>query len=259
MSRICIFVASKMELRPVLDLIRPNVSAGLPTPGAKLRLGSNELTLIVSGMGPQLARKSGAEALNAWLAQDSHETVFGAKPDAVLVIGLCGGLTQPLPRSRLVLYRSCLSSAGEPRLDCAPAITSRLAQLLGSGGVICEFVIGITSPRIAATRAERLTLAASGAGVVDMESYELLAAAERASVPAAVLRVVSDSLDSTLPDFNDALKADGTLDSRKALRVALGSPVQTFRLLVQNKRAMRELAAALTTVLGADLTGQATV
>jgi hypothetical protein len=86
-----------------------------------------------------------------------------------------------------------------------------------------------------------------------METYELLAAAARASVRAAVLRVVSDSLDSNLPNFNDALNADGALDGRKALRVALGSPFQTFRLLVQNKRAMRELAAALTIVLRADL------
>jgi hypothetical protein len=121
--------------------------------------------------------------------------------------------------------------------------------------MICERVIGITSPRIAVTRADRLTLAASGAGVVDMESYEFLAAAERAGVPAAVLRVVSDSIDSTLPDFNDALNADGALDGRKAFRVTLGSPVQTFRLLAQNKRAMRELAAALAIVLAADLTG----
>ena len=255
MSRICIFAASKMEVRPVLDLTRPNVAAGLPAPGATLRLGPNELTLIVSGMGPQLARKTGAETLSTWIDQDGYERVSGGKPDAVLVIGLCGGLTHPLPRSRLVLYGSCLSSAGEPRLDCAPAITNRLAQLLGSGGMICERVIGITSPRIAVTRADRLTLAASGAGVVDMESYEFLAAAERARVPAAVLRVVSDSIDSTLPDFNDALNADGALDGRKAFRVALGSPVQTFRLLAQNKRAMRELAAALAIVLAADLTG----
>jgi Phosphorylase superfamily len=206
-------------------------------------------------MGPQLARKSGGETLSTWFDQDGYKKVAGAKPDAVLVIGLCGGLTQPLPQSRLVLYTGCLSSAGEPRLDCAPALTSRLAHLLGSGGMICERVIGITSPRIAATRADRLTLAASGAGVVDMESYEFLSVAERARVPAAVLRVVSDSIDSTLPDFNYALNADGALDGRKAFRVALGSPVRTFRLLAQNKRAMRELAAALTIVIGADLTG----
>ena len=255
MSRIFVFAASKMEVRPVLELTRPNAADGLPAPGATLRAGPNELTLIVSGMGPQLARKTGAESLSAWMDQHGSDRVSGGKPDAVLVIGLCGGLIRSLPQSRLVLYKSCLSGAGEPRLDCAPAITSRLAQLLGSGGMACESVVGITSPRIAATTADRLTLASSGAGVVDMESYEFIAAAERASVPAAVLRVVSDSIDSTLPDFNHALNADGALDGRKALRVALGSPVQTFRLLAQNKRAMRELAAALMIVLGADLMG----
>ena len=255
MSRILVFAASKMELRPVLELTRPNAADGLPAPGATLRAGQNELTLTVSGMGPQLARKTGAETLSAWMDRDGYERVSEDKPDAVLVIGLCGGLVQSLPRSRLVVYKSCMSCAGEAQLGCAPAITNRLVQLVGSGGMTCESVIGITSPRIAVTKADRLMLGASGAGVVDMESYELLAAAERASVPAAVLRVVSDSIDSTLPDFNHALNADGALDGRKALRVALGSPVQTFRLLAQNKRAMRELAAALMIVLGADLTG----
>jgi len=255
MSRIYVFAASKMEVRPVLELSRPSVAAGLPAPGATLRVGPNELTLIVSGMGPQLARKSVAEILGAWMDQDGSERASGDKPDAVLVIGLCGGLTQSLPQSRVVLYTNCLSCAGGPPLDCAPTITSRLGQVLGSGGMTCERVVGITSPRIAVTKADRLTLAASGAGVVDMESYEFLAAAARASVPAAVLRVVSDSVDSNLPNFNNALNADGALDGRKALRVALGSPVQTFRLLAQNKRAMRELAAALRIVLHADLTG----
>lgn len=254
MSRIYVFAASKMEVRPVVELSRPN-RGGLPAPGATLSVGPNELTPIVSGMGPQLARRTAAEALSAWINQDGFQKASEGRPGAVLVIGLCGGLTQSLPESRLVLYTNCLSSAGGPPLDCAPAITSRLAQLLGSGGMTCERVVGITSPRIAVTRADKLTLAASGAGVVDMESYEFLAAAARASVRAAVLRVVSDSVDSNLPNFNNALNADGALDGGKALRVALGSPVQTFRLLAQNKRAMRELAAALTIVLRADLMG----
>jgi hypothetical protein len=255
MSRICVFAASKMELRPVVDLSRSNGSPGSAVPGATLRVGPNDLMPIVAGMGPQLARKRAAEALSAWGDRDGSGGVSGARPDAILVIGLCGGLTQSLPQSRLVVYTKCLSSAEDRPLDCDPAITSRLAQVLGSGGVTCQRVIGITSPRIAVTRADRLALAGFGAGVVDMESYELLSAAARASVPAAVLRVVSDSVDSDLPDFNEALNADGALDGRKALRVALGSPVLTFRLLAQNKRAMRELAAALAIVLPADLTG----
>ena len=36
-----------------------------------------------------------------------------------------------------------------------------------------------------------------------------------------VLRVVSDSLDAEMPDFNPALNAQGALDGRRALWIAL--------------------------------------
>jgi hypothetical protein len=87
--------------------------------------------------------------------------------------------------------------------------------------------------------------------VVDMESYSILGAAATAGVPAAVLRVVSDSMDRNLPDFNRALNDTGGLDGRKALRVALGSPLTTARLLAANRRAMQGLTKALEVVLKA--------
>jgi hypothetical protein len=60
-----------------------------------------------------------------------------------------------------------------------------------------------------------------------------------------VLRVVSDSLDAEMADFNHALNAQGALDGRSALWIALGSPLETFRLLAANKRAMERLTPAV--------------
>jgi hypothetical protein len=85
-----------------------------------------------------------------------------------------------------------------------------------------------------------------------MESYSILDAAATAGVPAIVLRVVSDSLDRDLPDFNRALNDAGALDGRKALKVALGSPLRTVKLLSANRRAMRHLGKALEIVLPSD-------
>jgi hypothetical protein len=84
-----------------------------------------------------------------------------------------------------------------------------------------------------------------------METYSILEAAATAGVPVAVLRVVADSLDRVLPNLNRALDDAGGLDGRKALRVALGSPVRTVRLLAANKRAMQRLTKALEIVLKA--------
>ena len=86
---------------------------------------------------------------------------------------------------------------------------------------------------------------------MDMESYSILETAATAGVPVAVLRVVADSLDRVLPNLNSALDDAGGLDGRKALRVALGSPLRTGKLLAANKRAMQHLTKALEIVLKA--------
>ena len=85
-----------------------------------------------------------------------------------------------------------------------------------------------------------------------MESYSILDVAARAGIPAAVIRVVSDPHDWELPDFNRALNEGGGLDGWKALKVALGSPLRTLKLLGANRRAMQSLGHALEIVLKAD-------
>jgi hypothetical protein len=82
-----------------------------------------------------------------------------------------------------------------------------------------------------------------------METYAIVDVARSAGLPTAVLRVVADSIDRDLPDFNRALNKSGGLDGRKALTIALGSPMRTAKLLAANKRAMECLAKALQVVL----------
>ena len=55
-----------------------------------------------------------------------------------------------------------------------------------------------------------------------------------------------------MPDFNAALNAQGALDGRKALWIALGSPLETYRLLAGNKRAMERLTPAVKLILESD-------
>ena len=230
-----------MEAQPVRKLVTPSES-GPPT-----RCGSNEVVLVISGMGPRNAR-SRAEAT---LGTTSGGSV-ASKPDAVLVIGLCGGLTASLPEGRIVAYSECRSAdASEPVLPCSLTVLDSMLERLESSAIRCERVVGLTSARIATTRNERLALAYSGAVVVDMESHPIVKAASTAGIPAAVLRVVADSLDRELPDFNRALDDGGGLDGRKALKVALGSPVNTARLLAANRRATQRLGEALGVVLKA--------
>ena len=220
---------------------------------APLRSGANELVLVTGGMGPRNARAKAGEALGFASLPNERGSAFDRKPDVMLVIGLCGGLTNSLPKNRIVAYTDCLSTEPQkPPRRCSTTVTNSVVELLLSHGVPCERVVGIMSPRIAVTSDDRLALARSGASAVDMETYEILAVAGDVGIPAAVLRVVSDTPNTKMPDFNRALNQDGALDGRKALRIALGSPIQTARLLAGNKRAMSHLARALEIILPAD-------
>jgi nucleoside phosphorylase len=198
MSRIYVFAASDMEAQSVRNIAGPN-----------------ELVLVISGMGPGNAKTKAAAVLRP-----------GDKPDAVVVVGLCGGLTPTLAEGTIVAYTECLSSEpGKPSLRCSKAVTDTLMAALKAAKIPCDWVVGITSARIATTRDERLNLAKSGAAVVDMETYPIVSVAAEIGIPTVVLRVVSDSIDRELPDLNRALNDAGGLDGRKALKVALGSPL----------------------------------
>lgn len=254
MSRIYLFAASKMEADPVFQIAGLKEAGKEYVPGDPFRVISNEVTLIISGMGPQKAKASATTVLSPWTdnaSSSSHPA--REKPDLVLVIGLCGGLTQSVRECEIVTYATCcFEGKNAPMLPCCETITRRLPELLGPYGIGCRLVAGTTSPQIATRKSERKALSRSGASVVDMESYEILTAAANAGIPAGVLRIVSDSFDRELPNFNTALNAEGALDGRKALWIALGAPLRTFKLLAANKRALRQLAPALDAVLRAD-------
>ena len=226
MSRIFVFAAMDMEGQSVRGISGPN-----------------ELVLHIAGMGPRNARAKAEAAIRE-----------GDKPHAVVVIGLCGGLTASLSEGTIVTYKECLSTeAGSSPLQCCPTMSDAMLEMLAAAKIPCERAVGITSGRIATTRDERLSLAKSGATVVDMESYCIARVAAQFGIPVVVLRVVSDSIDRTLPDLNRALDDRGALDNRKALKVALASPLRTARLLAANRRAMQRLKPALEVALKASL------
>jgi nucleoside phosphorylase len=216
--------------------------------------GDERFAVIITGMGTTNAETKANAAFGLAASGAGSVLPLAGKPDAVLVIGLCGGLAESLREQQIVAYAECLSTGSNkaPPLQCSPVLTESIVRRLQQKGISVEPVIGITSPRIATTKADRLTLAKSGATAVDMESYPIVSAAARTGVPAVVLRVVSDSLDTEMPDFNPALNAQGALDGRKALWIALGSPLETFRLLSANKRAIERLTPAVKLILESD-------
>jgi nucleoside phosphorylase len=246
MSLVYVFVASKMEAQPILALCTPSGPAGPKTTAVIVDRGENRFAVIITGMGMANAKAKAIAALGLASAGSSGGPPTAQKPDAVLAVGLCGGLTQALPEQRIVAYTECLSAEPNraPPVYCSPTLTEAIVGTLQRHGITCDRVTGITSTRIATAKSDRLALAKSGATAVDMESYEIISAAGRAGVPAAVLRIASDSVDTAMPDFNPALNAEGGLDGGKALWIAIRSPFGTLRLLAANKHAMERLGPA---------------
>src|ERR1051326_7887409 len=93
LSLVYVFAASGMEAQPVRRMGVPSGSSSI------LRCGPNDVVLVTSGMGPRNAGIKADAALRT--VPDAFVT---SKPNAVLIIGLCGGLTASLPEGRIFAY-----------------------------------------------------------------------------------------------------------------------------------------------------------
>jgi len=247
MSLIHVFTASKTESHAVEQLM--NRSEGNASGTNAGRIGANEVVLFTTGIGPKSARSSASSVLLGSDRAITHSDLH--RPDAAIVVGMCGSLTSSIGESEVIVYTECLSSSGNSEhIRCTRPLVEHITALLKAKNINCRSAVGVSTPRIATTKDEKLTLAKSGAEVVDMESYEIVAAALQARLPVAVIRVVSDSLERPIPDFNSAVQDNGEINSVNLLKVFIGSPILTSRAFVASRRALRTLNSALEIVLG---------
>src|SRR5262245_25887303 len=125
MSLVYIFAASAMEVEPVRKV------AAAPGSHYPARCGPNDVVFIVSGMGPVNAKSKANAALLA-----RTDASVAVSPAAVLVIGLCGGLTESLPEGKVVAYTACKSTeAAKPVLSCSRPTVDALVTILKSSGI----------------------------------------------------------------------------------------------------------------------------
>ncbi|MGH9377786.1 MAG: hypothetical protein ACRD1I_03200 [Terriglobia bacterium] len=233
MSLAYIFAATKAEARALRRV----------PPAAGAVQCSTPARIFVTGMGPAAARAAARRAVESIPAAGPRPTLF-------LVMGVCGSLTKSLAENTIVIYSACLTTAGNETAKTSSTLAGRMAAALEAKCGPIESVVGVTTHKMAALRSEKLHLAERGASVVDMESYEILAAARAAGIPGAALRVVSDSLERELPDFTPAIGPGGEIRRVAAALIALRAPVSTARLMAAQRRAIKRLEAALEVALG---------
>ena len=198
-------------------------------------------TVVAIPAGPQPASRF----LQQWLCGQPADR----KPQAVLLMGLCGSLTARLTVADAVLYEQCWAVRGAPIAPsipeandsavCDPELTDWIAQRL-QGQV--ERVKGASCDRVLCTAAEKQQLGQqSGADVVDMEGFAALTGLHQANIPGAMLRVVSDGCDRNLPNLNPALDADGNLKPHILALTLLQQPGPALQLIRGSLRGLAKL------------------
>jgi nucleoside phosphorylase len=259
-ARLCVVTAAAVEFRAVAELLVDCAPASKDE--VKLcrgRIAGHRITLLQSEIGA------------AGFAQHLAAHLAAARYQALLVVGLAGGLDAKLKPGDAVIYDRCFRAGGatnsrEKRLAreenaslvCDPALSEWLAEGLRAAGLPCLRGAGLTAARVVVEAEHKLALGARyGAAAVDMETYQIIAAGARAGVPAATLRVVLDEAGADLPDFNRALKADGSLNGWRLLPALLAHPVNTARFFVSLRRGLRALRLAAAAALCAGRLAQA--
>ena len=188
-------------------------------------------------------------------ASGQFATVLSANrpPSAVLLLGLCGGLSPDLAVGDLVLYDGCVPAcATSPQINNSPQIICNLAltdwifhQLQGR----VKRVRGISCDRVLCNAKEKQRLGQRfSAAVVDMEGVAVLQHFNQRDTPTAILRVVSDDCHQDLPDLSVAFSASGELQPLPLVRAMMRQPQAALQLIRSSLQALAQLTTLTATL-----------
>ena len=155
------------------------------------------------------------------------------RPDAILSLGIAGGLDPTLMPGSLVVARHVIAEAIWP---AHPGWSAALAQACGA--TLAD--IAGADTMVATAAAKAALYARTGAVAVDMES----AAVARLGVPFAVLRAVADTANEALPPAAGVgLDQAGNAAPMRVMRALLRRPQDLPGLIRMAWRSRAALAA----------------
>ena len=203
-------------------------------------VGQSRARVVLSGVGAPQTRRL-------------IEVLCTGRIDALLAVGLAGALRDPYVCSDVIVARrGQLVASGS-----FVASDARLVEIASQCGAKVIEVL-LCADRTAGVD-EKRRLAAQGEAI-DMESFRILEEAQRRGVPSVAIRVIGDSADEGLPlDFDQAVRADGTVNMMNLVGQAVRAPSRWPALLsfgCRQRRAVHALAGFLdrfVTSLGASI------
>ena len=163
--------------------------------------------------------------------------------DFCVASGVAGSLKAEYPIAS-VLMATAVKREDSETVITADEVLRRIAIRCGATPV--NFFC--TTENIVSTASEKSHLGQI-ADAVDMESYPILAEAQRRGIPSVAIRAISDAADQELPlDFSRAINQDGKLEWLPALSQVAASPSSLPKLMrfgLESSRAARKLALFL--------------
>jgi len=180
---------------------------------------------------------------------DVHAVITGVKArkfslpaaDVCIASGVAGSLKTEHAVGSVLVAKSVRRENLEVRSDEALVET---AVPCGAARADCFY----TADTVVNTPSEKSRLGQI-ADAVDMESYPILAEADRRGIPAVAIRAISDTADQNLPlDFSRIINEDGRLEWLPVLSQVAASPGSLPKLVrfgFESSRAARRLAGFL--------------
>lgn len=228
-----LFVASEgFELKPLAEKLTGRRPLKWPVQYAEEGVWQGKRYLLAAnGPGAKLA----AACVEVALRATSPVDLSSSKLEAVVSVGLCGGLQPGSNINDIFIGTEVLDADSDDRFTCHGVAHDGTA----SHGAV------ISTDRIAVTAADKAKLAESGAGAVDMEAAGLAKRTVAANLPFACIKVVSDRVDEEfLIDFNGLRTTEGRFARGKIVIYALTHP-SVIPSLLQLRRRSKEASGVL--------------
>lgn len=246
-ASLCLVTAVDIEFKTAISLLSQTILSS--ESGFNICqgfFGNRNVTVLQCGMG--------APGFAEWLKDHLKTNCY----EALIVIGLAGGLDPKLKTSDVVIYDLCrdvrphqdFRFSQQQEVFCDNAFGESLLKTFRSTSLRAFRGTGVTVRRIVTDAEDKLRLGESQqAMAVDMESFDVLRVAAELGLPAAAVRVISDAANHTLPDLNVAAEASGKINPWRLAVAMLRRPAASIRFLANIKPVIETFRECLQVIL----------
>ncbi|MEH2339620.1 5'-methylthioadenosine/S-adenosylhomocysteine nucleosidase family protein [Nostoc sp.] len=204
--------------------------------GAEYKAVCRGLSGVTGSIPTVVAIPVGMKSLLKYLQQSQVNGQFLA-PSRVVIMGICGSLSDRYTVGDIVLYQDCVYSG--KRQECDRTFTTQLHSYISEK---VSLVKSLTSDRMICSASEKRHLGETlAADVVDMEGFTALEFFNAAGVDVAMLRVVSDDCQHDIPDLTSAINSDGSLNPFPLAMGMLRQPLAATRLIRGSLKSLKVL------------------